>query len=80
MKKPCTSKALSKSWWTLLQPIRTVSDIDFEIPVFSSDPFLYQQLSVEAKRLHLLGMKFKDIGAALGTDGKTAKKACLWRE
>lgn len=61
-----------------MPPIRTVSDIDFETPIFSSDPFLYQSLSDEAKRLHRLGMNFTDIGEALGTDGKTAKKAIAW--
>ena len=63
-----------------MPPIRTISDVEFEGTVFASDPFLYQQLSGEAKRLHRLGMNFKDIGTALGTDGKTAKKACGWRE
>ena len=67
------------TWWTLLQPIRTTSDIQFECVVFSSDSFLYQSLSVEAQRLRRLGMNFKDIGAALGTDGKTAKKAWQWQ-
>jgi len=58
-----------------MQPIRTVSEIEFEFSVFTQETFLYQQISQEAKKLHRLGVNFHQIGKVLGVDEKTAKKA-----
>ena len=61
--------------WTGLQPIRTVSKVDFEFLVFTREPFQYQQVAPEASKLRRLGMTFRAIGKALGIDEKTVRKA-----
>ena len=58
-----------------MQPIRTLAEIEFEFSVFTKEPFLFQEISDKAKRLHRLGMNFYKIGKALGVDEKTVKKA-----
>src|SRR5258706_10745012 len=62
-------------WWTLLQPIRTASQIEVEFVVFTRDAFAYQRVAPEAQRLRRLGMSYRAIGAALGEDEKTVRKA-----
>jgi hypothetical protein len=62
-------------WWTLLRPIRTASQIDVELVIFTRDAFAYQRIAPEARRLRSLGMTYRAIGAALGEDEKTVRKA-----
>ena len=45
--------------------------------VFTSEPFRYQQIAGEARRMRGLGMSLRAIGQALGVDGKTVAKA-MW--
>ena len=61
--------------WTRLRPIRTLSELTFEFPVFPHEPFQYQQVAPEAAKLRRLGMTFRAIGNALGVDAKTVRKA-----
>jgi transposase-like protein len=58
-----------------LQPIRTVSEVDVEFVVFTQEPFEFQRIRVAAARMRRLGMSFRAIGAALGVDEKTVRKA-----
>jgi len=60
-----------------MQPIRTVSEIEFEFHVFTQEAFVFQDIASRAKQLHRLGMNFHQIGKALGVDEKTVKKAVL---
>ncbi len=64
-----------RTGWTRLQPIRTAAEIPLEFVVFSTDPFQYQQIAGEARRMRRLGISFRAIGAALGVDSKTVRKA-----
>ena len=58
-----------------MQRIRTLSEIEFEVPLISATSFKYQVLREKAKKLRKLGMSYKKIGEALGVDGKLTKKA-----
>jgi len=58
-----------------LQPIRTASEIDVEFVVFTREPFHFQRIRVEVARMRRLGMSLRAIGAALGVDEKTVRKA-----
>ena len=62
-------------WWTRLQPIRTVSEIDVEFVVFTTERFQFQRIGDEARRMRRLGMSLRAIGAAFGVDEKTVRKA-----
>lgn len=64
-----------KQRWTRLQPIRTAAEIAVEFVIFTAEPFQYQQIADEARRMRRLGMSFRAIGVALGVDGKTVRKA-----
>ncbi|RIL12308.1 MAG: hypothetical protein DCC75_00660 [Proteobacteria bacterium] len=59
-----------------MERIRTISEIPFEVSILVKNNFKYQELSERAKRLRRLGMSYRQIGRALGVDGKVAKKAC----
>jgi hypothetical protein len=61
--------------WTRLQPIRTASEIPLEVVLFASKPFEFQRIEAEAVRMRRLGMSLRAIGAALGVDEKTVRKA-----
>jgi len=61
-----------------MQPIRTISEIDLEFPVFTSELFLYQKISLKVKQLHKLGMNVNQISDSLKIDNKTIKKALKW--
>ncbi|MBI2608308.1 MAG: hypothetical protein HYW47_01775 [Deltaproteobacteria bacterium] len=58
-----------------MPPIRTISEIDLDFPIFTEELFLYQKISPKAKQLFKLGMNYYQIGKALGVDEKTVKKA-----
>ena len=58
-----------------MQRIRTLSEIEFEMPLLTTTSFKYQELSEKAKKLRKLGMSYRQIGRALGVDSKLAKKA-----
>ena len=61
--------------WTRLQPIRTVAEIAVEFAVFPRDAFRYREIAAEARRMRRLGMSLRAVGAALGVDEKTVRKA-----
>jgi hypothetical protein len=63
------------SWWTRLQPIRTASELKLDFVVFTSEPFLFHRIAAEAHTLRKLGMSLRAIGAAVGVDEKTVRKA-----
>jgi hypothetical protein len=62
-------------WWTRLQPIRTVVEIPLECAVLTGEPFAFQRIAGEARRMRALGMTLQAIGAAFGVDEKTVRKA-----
>ena len=61
--------------WTRLQPIRTVAEIELEFAVFPRGTFRYRDIAAEARRMRRLGMSLRAVGAALGVDEKTVRKA-----
>lgn len=61
--------------WRRLQPIRTVSEIEVDFAIFTSEPFGYQRIQGEARTMRKLGMSLRAIGAAMGVDEKTVRKA-----
>ena len=61
--------------WTRLRAIRTVSEVELEFVVFTQDPFEFQRIGPEARTMRRLGMSLRAIGAALGVDEKTVRKA-----
>ena len=64
-------------WWTLSQPIRTISEIDFEFCCQSQELFKYQEISAKVKQLAELGISDRQIGLQIGVDSKMVKKARL---
>lgn len=46
-----------------------------EFVVFTTDAFGFQRIGPEARRMRRLGMSLRAIGAALGVDEKTVRKA-----
>ena len=66
---------LGISGWTRLQPIRTISQLDFDFAVFTQDAFRFQRIAAEASTMRRLGMTLRAIGATLGVDEKTVRKA-----
>jgi transposase-like protein len=64
-----------RTWWTRLQPIRTVSEIELEFMVFTQEQFEFQRIGGEARAMRQLGMSLRAIGAELGVDEKTVRKA-----
>ncbi|MEZ4752958.1 MAG: hypothetical protein R3A13_01445 [Bdellovibrionota bacterium] len=63
-----------------MQRIRTLSEIEFGVPLLTTTSFKYQELSEKAKKLRKLGMSYRQIGEALGVDGKLAKKAVQYKK
>lgn len=57
-----------------MQPIRTVAEVALEFAVFTHEPFVYQRIGDEARRMRRLGMTFQAIGKALCVDEKTVRK------
>jgi len=57
-----------------LQPIRTVAEVTLEFAVFTREPFAYQRIGDEARRMRKLGMTLQAIANALGVDEKTVRK------
>ena len=65
-----------KSWWTRLQPIRTVGEITARIPIKPAQQVpLYQRIASKVTQLRLLGMSYKEIGQALHVSPSLARKA-----
>ena len=58
-----------------MQPIRTVSEIELVFVVFTQAQFEFQRISGEARAMRRLGMTLRAIGAELGVDEKTVRKA-----
>jgi len=65
------------AWWTRLQPIRTASEVPLEFAVFTHEPFVYQRVGPEVRRMRNLGMTLEAIGRAVGVDEKTVRKILL---
>ena len=65
-------------WWTLSQPIRTLSEIDFEFCCQSQELLKYQEIVPVFKKLTQLGMSDHQIAKQIGVDPKMIKKAKLY--
>jgi hypothetical protein len=65
----------AEKWWTRLQPIRTVSEIELDFVVFTQDLFPFQAIAAEAQAMRRLGMTLQAIARALGVSEKTVWKA-----
>ena len=61
--------------WTWWEPIRTISEIPFEVQIPLSKPFLFQTLSEAAITLKHQGLSYLAISKILKIDDKTVKKA-----
>ena len=57
-----------------MQPIRTAAEVELEFAVFTREPFQYQRIGVEVRRMRMLGMSLRAIATALGVDEKTVRK------
>ena len=62
-------------WWTRLQPIRTISQLDLDFVVLTRDAFRYQRIAAEAQTTRRVGTSLRAIAAALDVDEKTVRKA-----
>ena len=60
--------------WTPWERIRTLSEIDVEFPVFTEEPFLYQEIGPKALELFNLGMNYWQIAEQLNVTDKTVAK------
>ncbi|MBL9026905.1 MAG: hypothetical protein JNL21_32215 [Myxococcales bacterium] len=58
-----------------MQPIRTAAEVEVTFAVFTREPFQYQRVADEARKLRRLGMTIRAIGEALGVDTKQVRKA-----
>jgi hypothetical protein len=58
-----------------LRPIRTVGEVELEFAVFTREAFGFQRIAGEAGKLRRLGMSLRAVGAALGVDEKTVRRA-----
>jgi transposase-like protein len=47
--------------------------VPLELAIFTSEPFTYHRIRVEAGRMRRLGMSLRAIGRALGVDEKTVR-------
>lgn len=65
----------SLQWWTWWEPIRTISEVPFEVQIPLSKPFLFQTLSEAAITLKHQGLSYLAISKILKIDDKTVKKA-----
>ena len=65
-------------WWTLSQPIRTFSEIDFDFCCQSQELFKYQEIAPVVKKLVKLGISDRQIASQIGVDPKMVKKAKLY--
>jgi hypothetical protein len=52
-----------------------VAEVEVEFAMFTREPFEFQRIAGEAGRLRQLGLNLRAIGAALGVDEKTVRKA-----
>jgi hypothetical protein len=52
-----------------------VSEIDVEFVVSTAEAFGFLRIGGEARRMRRFGMSLRAIGAALGVDEKTVRKA-----
>jgi transposase-like protein len=52
-----------------------VAEVELEFAVFTREAFEFQRIAGEAERMRGLGMSLRAIGAALGVDEKTVRKA-----
>jgi len=64
-----------RQWWTRLRAIRTVGELWVELSVAAHEPFMFQVIEPEARRMRRLGMTWRAIGAALGVDEGTVRNA-----
>jgi len=59
-----------------MQPIRTISEISAHINILPVIQIpLYQKLSINVKRLHVLGMSYEKIARELNTSESTVIRA-----
>jgi hypothetical protein len=47
--------------------------VPVEFAVFTHEPFIYQRIGVEVRRMRTLGMTLQAIGRALGVQEKTVR-------
>jgi len=47
--------------------------VPVEFAVFTHEPFIYQRIGVEVRRMRRLGMTLQAIGGELGVDEKTVR-------
>lgn len=52
-----------------------MTEVGLEFEVYTREPFGFQRIAGEAARLQRLGMSLRVIGAALGVDEKTGRRA-----
>ena len=69
------ARTSTKQLRTRLQPIRTVSEVELDFIVFTSQAFPFQAIATDAHAMRRLGMKLQAIAAALGVSQKTVWKA-----
>jgi hypothetical protein len=58
-----------------LQPIRTAAEVALEFAVFTHEPFIYQRIGAEVRRMRSRGMTLHAIGNAFGVDETTVRDA-----
>lgn len=56
-----------------MRPIRTAAEVPLEFAVFTHEPFIYQRIGAEVRRMRRLGMTLQAIGGELGVDEKTVR-------
>ena len=56
-----------------------MAEVELRFEVFTSDPFLYQRIGAEARKMRMLGMSLRAIGRGLWVDEKTVKAALAAR-
>jgi hypothetical protein len=49
--------------------------VELNCAVFTQEPFEFQRIAGEVGRMRVLGMGLRAMGAALGVDEKTVRKA-----
>jgi hypothetical protein len=47
--------------------------VPLEFAVFTREPFIYQRIGAEVRRMRSLGMALQAIGGACGVDEKTVR-------
>ena len=56
-----------------MQPDRPAAEVALEFAVFTHEPFVYQRIGADVRRMRRLGITLQAIGRALGVDEKTVR-------